>query len=361
MLYGKLRRGDLGGKLYVTGTCTRAPWRAAWAVLFAASLLLAVAGQAGNAHGATDGASYYSQAQAAEKRGDYRTAVLDFEQAIVHGHNDPGSYYQLGLAFKQTKQMNYAEWAMAKALSDPAFSAANPSATKELEAIEQSGVYDSGPPAALRHATMAAGTAVKTSPAILAQQEAQSAFSIFQDPQQAYYVSPGFASRFSLTDLGQLEKLADDAGNQSNTTVKVVFLDAVPAPYVQVADYAHDLLTRLALQSGIVVVVTPQQAGAASNRLDSGSVSAIVAQQVKTTGLSAPVQLAANIGQTILQRADDENSTSDIRSVIAGILAVLIVLAVLAWTLARILRRTPPVRENLQRPYGRVAAQKKSR
>ena len=110
------------------------------------------------------GAAYYTQAQAAERHGYYRDAVADYEQAILRGHNDPGTYYELGLAFKQTKQLGFAEWAVAKALSDSAFSATHPAAVKNLEAIEQAGGYDVGPPSGMKNATMTAGT-VQTSPA----------------------------------------------------------------------------------------------------------------------------------------------------------------------------------------------------
>jgi hypothetical protein len=143
--------------------------------------------------------------------------------------------------------------------------------------------------------------------------------------------------------------------------VKTVFLDAIPTPYARLTDYAQDLLTYLGLQSGIVVVVTPQQAAAASNRLDSGAIAAIVTRQINGTGLSKPGQLAVGIGQAILQHANDNSRSSTIRSVAAGGVVVLIVLAVLAFSVARIVRRTPPASRRLQRPYRYVATQRKSR
>ena len=180
-------------------------------------------------------------------------------------------------------------------------------------------------------------------------------------PQQAYYVAPGFASKVSLADQGDIVQLADDASNSSNTVVKFVFLDATPAPYVRLADYAQDLLLRLDLQSGIVVVVTPQQAAAASNRLAGGAIASLVTQQLKRTGLNRPGLLAAGIGRTILQQANDNSRSSTIRSVIAAILVVLVVLAVLAFMIVRITRRAPLAHRQLQPPYASVAAHKRAR
>ncbi len=342
----------------VRRTCTRGWRREACAALLAVCMVLGAAGTPNSARAATGGASYYSQAQAAARHGDYRTAVTDYEQAILHGHNDPATYYQLGLAFKQTKQLSNAAWAVAKALSDPAFSTSNPSATQELNALEQAGAYDVGPPAAMKNATMTAGT---VSPAQAAQQEAQSAYSVFQDPQQAYFVAPGMASRVSVADQGQIVQFANDATDQSNTVVKFVFLDATPAPYTRLTDYAQDLLARLNLPSGIVVVVTPQLAAAASNRLDSGSIANLVAQQLKANSMAMPAQLATGIGRAILNQADDNSRSSTIRSVIGGGFVVLLVLAVLALAIMRIVRRTPSSGQRMQRPQAYASSQKRTR
>ena len=191
-------------------SCTCAWSRAAWAVLFAAGLWLAAVGPAGTALGATSGASYYNQAQTAAKRGDYRNAVPEYEQAILHGHNDPGTYYQLGLAFRQTHQLNYAAWAIATALSDPVFSATNAAAGNMLAAVQNAGGADSGPPSILQAATVAT---LPLTPALRASQESASAFSALQDPTQAYFSSPEFAADMSLDAMGTLSQAAKDAAD----------------------------------------------------------------------------------------------------------------------------------------------------
>ncbi len=52
---------------------------------------------AARADGTGDAA--YQNGLAAAKAGHYAAAIQDYQQALLHGHNDPAAFYQLGLAY----------------------------------------------------------------------------------------------------------------------------------------------------------------------------------------------------------------------------------------------------------------------
>ncbi|MGH2345228.1 MAG: hypothetical protein ACRDG4_08380, partial [Chloroflexota bacterium] len=216
------------------------------------ALLVCASLRATTAAHAAAGDTEYKQGQAAAKAGDYHAAVGDYQAAILHGHNDPNTFYQLGLAYKHVKQWNYAVWAISMALGDPTFNASTPQATTQIEAAEKAGGENAGAPPALAKVTVKSLPIPQATLAQEAVQESQAAFTALQSG--SYFVSPGFNQQVNLSTANALSLAAEDINNNSNTDTKFVYLDAVPAPYTQLSTYAHDLFTRLNLSQTVLVV-----------------------------------------------------------------------------------------------------------
>ena len=286
---------------------------------------------------AASGADYYNQGLAAANGGDYASATHDFEQALLHGHNDPGTFYQLGIAYQHVKRYNDAAWAIVTALSDPVFNATSPTAQKALDAAQNAGGADLGPPSLLRTVTVQPMKAPPLSPARHASQESAAAFSALLTG--AFFVAPEYNHTVTATTSATLSATAEDIQNRSNTVVKFAFLGAIPSPYTELSAYARDFLTHLNIQQAVFVVVTPQSVAAATDRLDESATRTIVASQQKALGTSNVVALAAAVAHAVVQQADDNDSAATHRAIAIGLAVGLAVLAALAYSIVRVARR----------------------
>jgi len=295
---------------------------------------LVPSGPAARADGAGDAA--YQHGQTAAKAGHYTAAVADYQQALLHGHNDAGTFYQLGLAYEKVKQWNYAMWAIAMALSDAPFSGSHPQATTDLGQAQHAGGVNTGPPTALANVTVTPTKVAPLNPAVVAVQESQAAFTALQ--QGAYFVSPGFNHLVTFSTANTLVSAAQDSNNNSNTTVKFVYLDATPAPYTSLATYAQDLFTKLALSRAVLVVVTPKTAAAYSDRLDTASTGQIAAQQWRTVGIKDPTDLGAVIARNVVKQADANDNTAQIKDVLIAVVAIIVFLALIGGAMYFIMR-----------------------
>lgn len=308
---------------------------------------------------ATSGTDYYNSGVAAAKQGRFAAAVSDFEQALLHGHNDPDSFYQLGLAFKGAHELDYAAWAVATALTDPVFNFTNAAATSELTAIEHSGGLDDGPPPLLRNVSMTAMQLPSTTAAQIASQELTTALGVL--PTNAVSVSPEFQSQLDVNAQGTLTAEASSAATGSNTTVKFVFLGAVPTGFADLAACARYALQQLGLQQTVVVLMTPQQVAAATDRLDAATVARISASQLKALGTGDPAALAASVARAIVRQADDNDRNSTIRTiVIAGAIALAVLIGI-SLAIVRIAGSNAASRRTGAHARGRVIARAKYR
>lgn len=306
------------------------------AALCLLSLLASVSLSATTQTRAAAGDTSYQQGQAAAKAGNYHAAIQDYQAALLHGHNDPNTFYQLGLAYQHEKQWNYAVWAISMALGDPTFNASTPQATKQLDAAQKAGGVNAGAPPALAKVTVKALPVPKATAAQEAVQEAQAAFTALQTG--SYFVAPGFNQQVNLTTASALTSAAEDINNNSNTDTKFVYLDAVPAPYTQLSAYASDLFTNLNLSQTVLVVVTPKVAAAYSDRLDSAATARIVARQWKAVGIKDPVTLATTIARGVVKQADDNASTTEKKDIAIAAVIVLAVLAVVGLGISMVMR-----------------------
>jgi len=300
-------------------------------VAFAA---LAPSGPVARADSTGDAA--YQRGVAAAKQGNFTAAVADYQQALLHGHTDPGTFYQLGLAYERVKQWNYATWAIAMALSDAPFAGSHPQASTELGRAQNSGGVNVGPPPSLANVAVSPSKVAPVNPALVAVQESQAAFTALQ--QGAYFVSPGFNRIVTFNTANTLVGAAQDSNNNSNTTVKFVYLDATPAPYTSLAAYAHDLFTQLGLSRAVVVVVTPKTAAAYSDRLDNAATSQIAAQQWRTVGIKDPTDLAANIARNVVKQADTNDNAAQIKDVLIAAAAIVVILGLIGGAIYFIMR-----------------------
>jgi tetratricopeptide (TPR) repeat protein len=288
------------------------------------------------AHAATTGDTAYQQGMAAAKAGKYAAAITDYQSAILNGHNDANTFYQLGLAYTHVKQWNYAVWAISMALGDDAFNRATPAATTQIEAAEKAGGENAGPPPALANVTVKMAAAPTITPAEAAVQESQQAFSALQSG--GYFVSPGFNQLVNIDTANVLTAASEDISNNSNTTTKFAYLDAVPAPYTDLATYARDLFTRLNLSRTVLVVVTPKAAAAYSDRLDENDAAKIVAAQWKSVGIKDPVNLAATIARDVVKQADSNDNAAQTKDMVIAIAVAVVVVALVGFAMAMVMR-----------------------
>jgi tetratricopeptide (TPR) repeat protein len=277
------------------------------------------------------GDSEYRQGVAAAKAGQYTAAAHDFEQAILKGHNDPDTFYQLGLAYEALKRWNDAAWAVATALSDTVFNATHPEATATLDAVQRAGGADSGPPPLLANVTV---RPMQPTPELQGMMEARSALSALQG-NGAYFVAPVFDKAVTADTAGALTSAAADLQNNSDTVAKFAFLSGVPTPYTSLAAYARDLFTHLGLQRGVVVVMTPKSVAAYSDRLDVKATARIV-QAHQATSPQDPADRAAQIARAVIRQADDNDTAATQRNLIVGGAIVAIILAAVAFAIRRI-------------------------
>ncbi len=289
-----------------------------------------------SARAASAGDTSYQQGQAAAKAGNYAVAVTDYQSAIVNGHNDANTFYQLGLAYQHVKQWNYAVWAISMALGDAAFNGATPAAATQIQAAEKAGGENAGPPPALANVTAKTAAAPTISPAEAAVQESQQAFSALQNG--GYFVSPGFNQLVNIDTANMLTAAAENIGNNSNTTTKFAYLDAVPAPYTDLAVYARDLFTQLNLTRTVLIVVTPNAAAAYTDRLNENDAAKIVARQWKSVGIKDPVNLAATIARDVVKQADSNENAGQTRDIIIAVVVAVVVLALVGFAMAMVLR-----------------------
>jgi hypothetical protein len=296
-----------------------------WAPLFAAP-----------ARAASAGDTSYQQGQAAAKAGNYAAAVMDYQAALLNGHNDANTFYQLGLAYQHVKQWNYAVWAISMALGDAAFNSATPAAATQIEAAEKAGGENAGPPPALANVTVKTAATPTISPAEAAVQESQQAFSALQNG--GYFVSPGFNQQVNIDTANVLTAAAEDISNNSNTTTKFAYLDAVPAPYTDLAAYTQKLFTELNLSRTALIVVTPTAAAAYSDRLDESDAAKIVARQWKAVGIKDPVNLAATIARDVVKQADSNDNAAQTKDIVIAVVVVVVVLALVGAAMALVLR-----------------------
>lgn len=302
---------------------------------------------------AAAGDGQYQQGVAAARSGHYAAAARDFEQAILHGHNDPDTFYQLGLAYSKLKRWDDAVWAIAMALGDPVFNATQPKAQSALDAAQNAGGANAGPPPLLQNVTVKPMKAPPASPAQMAVRESQAAFASFQDPTNVYYISPEFNKQISVRSAIPLTNAAADLANNSSTGVKFVYLGATPVPYTNLQQYAKDFFSRLKLQRAVLLVITPQASAAYSDRLDAATTARIVAQQ---RGLAAgdQVALAAGIARAVTRQADDNDSAAARRAVAIGVSILAIVLVAVGIGIWRVARAATP--GSRRRPTGRPRA-----
>ncbi|HWE61482.1 MAG TPA: hypothetical protein VHB98_07210 [Chloroflexota bacterium] len=293
--------------------------------------------QAAQAAGPSRGAAAFAAGTAAAHAGRYAAAAHDFEQALLHGHTDPNTFYQLGLAYSKLKQWNDAAWALAMAASDAVFSATTPAVTSALTAASAAGGYDQGAPARLRGVTM---TPMRITPQQEASIESRSVVQSLQGT-TIYFVGPAFNRQITAYTAGPLTAAAADLQNNSNTGVRFVFLSATPAPYTSLGEYAKDLFAHLNMQRAVLVVITPQAASAYSDRLSAAVARGITATQRSDLGMRDPVALATAIARAVTQRADANDAAATQRSVLLGVGLAVILCATVAFAIWRIVRREP--------------------
>jgi hypothetical protein len=287
---------------------------------------------------AASGSTFYARGLAAARAGHYVAAAQDFEQALLHGHTDAGTFYQLGLAYWKLKRLNDADWAFVTALGDPALPSAS-EALKDLTTLQNAGAVDSGPPALLRTVQMTEAAPKPISPAVLAAGESQAAVSALSSG--TYFVAPSFVATVNVNTVGALSQAAADLQNNSNTVAKFVFLMATPAPYTNLTAYTRDLFAHLGLQRAVLVVTTPKQTAAYTDRLDSSTTTRIADQQVRSFHGGSPADLAAAVARAIDQKADATESANQRQGLVLGIVIVVVILAGVVAAIVTILRRQP--------------------
>jgi hypothetical protein len=196
----------------------------------------------------------------------------------------------------------------------------------------------------------------------IASLESAKAFSLLQQPTQAFFASSHYLKDLTTaTAQGELTQAAADLQNQSNTTAKFIFLPTTPAPYTSLATYASDFRKRLGVAQSVIVVVTPGGVAASSNRLDDATSAALAAGKQSQAGTQGPVALAVAVARTVVQRADDNDAAATKRSVIIGSAVGLFVLLLLAFAIVRVARREQAPRHAALRAHTRLSSRTRSR
>jgi hypothetical protein len=315
------------------------PGKSGWAGISLVLVALAVmvwATPSGVRAAAGSGSAAYQAGMKELTARHYGIAVQDFEQALLAGHTDPGTFYELGLAYRGNHQLNDAAWALAVAGGDPVYAALHPEVTTALQQVGTQGGTDDGPPAALRHVKE---TPAKTTPALAAQVESRAAVQALQQSNDAYFVAPAFNRKVTVNTIGTLTAAAADLQNNSNTVAKFVFLSAVPAPYKNLSSYAQDLFSALHLQRAIVVAMTPQTVGVYTDRLDAHTTQTITYAQIHSLGLNDPTTLSASVARAVVARADANATAASERSTILGLLFAALIVGAVGGSIWWILRR----------------------
>lgn len=277
----------------------------------------------------------YANGVAAAKAQRYTTAVTDFAQAIRLGRSGPDTFLQLGLAYLHLKRWDDATWALATAESDDVFAAAHPEILTDLNTAYRAGGSDNGAPPGLRGYTMTPSTPATTTAALASREAAQAASELGSG---AYYISPQFSQYATVDATGLLSQAAADLQNNSDTIVKWVFLDALPAPYPSLQSYARSLFTSLQLQKALVVAVTPTGAGTYTDRLDQATADRITAHEVQHTGLAAPLSLAVGIARAVTRQADSNDAAANRTGLFIGIAVVGVMLVLVGLGITLVLR-----------------------
>jgi hypothetical protein len=284
-----------------------------------------LAGSSVNA--APSGGADFTRGQQDARAGHYAAAVQDYQQAILHGHNDPYTYWQLGLAYGKVKRWNDAVWAISTALTDDNFAAEYPQAARDLGQASDAGGVSGAPPAALRNAAMSPAPKFHPSAAQMAMEESKAAFATLQS--DAFFVAPEWNRQVTVTTSAALSDAARSLNENADTTAKFVFLGATPSPYTDLGAYAKDLFTHLNLQRAVLVAVTPQHVAAYSDRLSPASAQQIANQERTAPALRQPAVMAAAIARAVTARADANDAANTRWSLgIGGGVTALIVAAV---------------------------------
>ena len=333
-------------------------WR--WSGVLILLMVLALgSAPAGSAHAApassARGEQAFQQGVAAAKAGKNAEAAQDFEQALLLGHTDPGTFYQLGLAYRALKRLNDAAWALSVAAGDPVYAALHPEVDSALGAVGAAGGTSGTPPALLKNVKETAATMTA---AMVAQMESSSATkSLIGD--STYFVAPAFNRTVTASTVGVLSQAAADLQNNSTTKVKFAFLSAVPAPYQSLGAYAKDLFAALKLQRAVVVVVTPTAVAAYSDRVLPGTAQQLAQSRLKAMGIDDPAALAAAVARSVTSSADDAAASDSRRSAIVGAFFALVVLAAVCAGIWLVLRRDGGTRYAGARVRSRTAIGKR--
>lgn len=316
----------------------RSVWR--WIGMLTLLVVLAVhVAPAGSAHPAagsvTPGERAYLQGVAAAGAGNSGTAAHDFEQALLLGHTDPGTFYQLGLAYRAQKRLNDAAWALSVAAGDAVYAALHPEVTRALGEVGAAGGTSGMPPPLLKNVKETAAT---ITPGLVAQMESSTATNSLRGG-STYFVAPIFDKTVTAATMGVLSQTAADLQNNSTTGVKYAFLSAVPAPYDNLSLYAKDLFGSLKLQRAVVVVITPAGASAYSDRVQALTANRIAQDQLQSRGTTDPAGLAASIARAVTSSADDAAASDSRRSAVLGGLFATVIFAAVGAGIWLVLRR----------------------
>jgi tetratricopeptide (TPR) repeat protein len=298
-------------------------------------LSLSMAAFQGSARASTSD-TLFKQAQAASTAGNYTLAAHDFEQAILQGHNDPNTYYLLGLVYAHLKRWDDSSWAVGQAMTDPVWGAIN---QKEGDAAlikaSAAGGAIVAPPPILKNAKMTAEKAPAARPSVLAARESQSAYEALLNG--TFFVAPEFNKLVTYATVGALSAAAADLNNNSNTTAKFAYIVATPAPYTSLAEYTQDLFTHLKLQRAVLVVMTQLGTSVYTDRLDAASAQSIAAQTVSANASRNLADRAAAVARAVIKQADANDDAASRKSAVIGIGITLIVLILVGLAIARIM------------------------
>lgn len=313
--------------------------RQRWRALPLALVLVLACAWIGTEARAASGDELYRQGVSAAQSGRYVAAAHEFERAILLRHNDPNTYYQLGLVYSKLRRWNDAVWALATARGDDAFATVTPAIVDALNTAVAAGGASEGPPVGLKSAAMAP---MKLTLAEIALIEAHSAIGSLGG-NSVYFVAPAFSKQVTPITATALTGTAADLQNNSNTVFKVVYLSATPATYASLQAYARALFGQLNLQRAVVVAITPLAATAYTDRLELGATQEIASSQQRSVSRD-PVNLAAQIARMVVRRADDNDASSTQRTVVAAVAVVAVLVAALSYAIWRVGRRDTPAR-----------------
>ena len=288
---------------------------------------------------AAGGSTQYAQAQRQASEGHYTAAVHAYEQAILQGHNDPYTYWRLGLAYGKVKRWDDALWALATALSDNNFAAAYPQAQKDLMSASAAGGVNVGPPPNMRSAGVSPAPPAQANTdqvAAIAVKEAQAAFTALQT--EAFFVSPGWNTRITPATVGMLSETAKSLDDASSTTVKFAYLGVLPPPYTTLASFTKDFFSHLKLQQAVLVIVMPDAVSVYSDRVNVATAQHIADGQFRKLTLRDPVGLAVAVAHAVTNRADANAADATHLSLLIGVGVILAILAIVTLAVRAVMR-----------------------